>query len=143
MRTPDNQIPAGELLYRAVRSDSVFEGGALSPAAVDAEGTSVYRSTYSTPDEVMADLGCPLVAETTPRRLEGSVPCSTNKETYEFFAVDAPTEQTAAHAEVRWRKHGHATTEHKIIGSKAARAELKAALAKRFTLRNLTVGGRP
>ncbi len=102
MRPTDEPIPATEDLYRWLTQQDV-DGNEVLPTTMDLQGTSVDRYKYVPGGELPThQAGHPErngVAVTRTEKLEGSMPVEAAE--FEFFAVDCPEFDNAAHAKIR------------------------------------------
>lgn len=139
MRERDEPIPLDERLYRWI-ADGDLNGTELLPHVIDLEGTSVDRAKYLVEGAPPHQAGHPErngLAETCVARLPTAL--RHNDIDYEFFVVDWPEEDNAAHAEIR---PGRAVSNERPNGdrpdgfkpkSKATKDALRASLAQAFT----------
>jgi hypothetical protein len=112
--------------------------GVVSPEAMDADGTSVYRRLYcKTPDLAVAQAAKEgraaetRVAYITPSTLPPPYETDGGKR-WEFFAIDKPTDDCDAHAEIQFRHEG--SQEPQRVKKPSARTRIKAILATAFTV---------
>jgi hypothetical protein len=140
VRGRDEPIPPQERLYRWLQVCDV-NGSEVLPHVVDLEGSSVDREKYLPNGPPAHQPGHPDhngLAETCVAKLPRSSRC--NDIDYEFFAVDWPEEDNAAHAEIR---PGRTPTEERPDGdrpdgfkpkSKATKNALRSDLASAMTV---------
>jgi hypothetical protein len=134
-RSPDQEVPANETLYRSIAKDHFVEGvGVLAPG-VEMPACSFNRSKYSAPEDVTVssrprENG---IAEITPAELPPPIP-RTDATPYEFFAADDPTDDNGAHCEVRICRTGTVyTPSHKP--NAAIKLKAREALARQLRVR--------
>src|SRR5690606_25446872 len=115
-RTPDEEIPPDEPLYRSISAADVI-GPDVQPGAVDLPRCSFNRGKYSAPEAVIVerrpqDNG---IVAITGNELPGPVPRASG-EPYEFFTADDPNPpedpNNDAHCEVRVKPQGRPFTKN-------------------------------
>lgn len=133
-RLLDEPIPPSEELYRSISPLDATDGEAVLESAVDLPATSVNRSKYSRPEDVLTamrpnDTG---VAMVRVRDLPAPM-TSPSGQTWEFVADDDPTTINNAHAEIRVKRRGQ-SYEGMKPSSKVFKGELRKELASRMRI---------
>ena len=137
MEAPRPPIGLSESLFRGLREHGwILPDGSVAPDAVDVQGTSVFRSAFISALGVLAlrpdDIGVAQISiEKLPRNI--SNPNDPTSQ-WEPFVQDDPQECSVAHAEVRFRKAGSASTETHRVKSVAMKMELQAKVAEAMTV---------
>jgi len=136
-RTPDEEIPPDEPLYRSISAADVIGNDVLS-SAVDLPRCSFNRGKYSSAQDVLVarrpdDNG---IVTITGNELPDPVPRASGAP-YEFFTADDPNPSedpdNDAHCEVRIRPQGKPFSKnHKV--KKEVRAKALDALARRLRI---------
>lgn len=128
-RPRDEPIPSDESLFRGLRESEV-SGGDVLIEGIDHQGTSVDRQKYGGSRATVITALRPLAAVITI----GDLPevHVFPEVSWEWFAVDEPTDERPPHAEIRTRRAGSTDRACKSPGSRPRRIELLAKLAARF-----------
>jgi len=129
MRSPDDEIPEHEPLFRGL--EAAWCAGAIVLAeAVDLEGSSCERGEHRDPVSIVCDRW-PSVGWVTRERLPPPH-VQDARIAWETFAVDDPNDRSDAHCEVRVRHLGEASRANRKPGSRTVKEALRIAISRSF-----------
>lgn len=108
------RIEPGERLILRFATSEVLETGDVRPEAIDLQGHSCTQRSRVASLDVVRTPEKPVLRETAPSRLPTHIEWTggDNKPApWEFFAVDDPTDEDDAHAEIRSRRKSRSDRE--------------------------------